>query len=110
MVSWRPLAIHHRLGDDDVAIAIVYNNLAVVARQQGDLSRAVALFEQSSALERRLGVTANPDRYAPIDRLRLEPDLREGVVLAGVARVLLGEDFTWRRTASASLICCGVIL
>jgi drug/metabolite transporter (DMT)-like permease len=38
--------------------------------------------------------------------------LRETSVLWAIviSRVFLGEAFTWRRTASASLICCGVIL
>jgi multidrug transporter EmrE-like cation transporter len=27
-----------------------------------------------------------------------------------IGHVFLGEAFTWRRIASASLICCGVIL
>jgi drug/metabolite transporter (DMT)-like permease len=38
--------------------------------------------------------------------------LRETSVLWAIVigRVFLGEAFTWRRTASASLICCGVIL
>jgi predicted ATPase len=49
------LAIQHRLGDDVVSLAIVYNNLAVVARNQGDHGRALALFEQSRALELRTG-------------------------------------------------------
>ncbi len=38
--------------------------------------------------------------------------LRETSVLWAIVigRMFLGEAFTWRRTASASLICCGVIL
>ncbi len=47
--------------------------------------------------------------YAPVG---IVSALRETSVLWAVVigRVFLGEAFTWRRMASASLICCGVIL
>jgi hypothetical protein len=44
-------------------VAIIYNNLAHVARHQGDDAGAVAMLEQSLALDRRLGLTVSVTLY-----------------------------------------------
>jgi DNA-binding CsgD family transcriptional regulator len=52
------LAIFDRLLDEGSA-AIIYNNLGVAAREQGDIARAAEFFQQSAAMHLRLGLNGS---------------------------------------------------
>ena len=68
-------------------MAIIYNNLAHVARHQGDDAGAVALLEQSLALQRRLGLTG---RHHPVQpgRLGAAPGVRSARARTYLAEAL----------------------